>query len=188
MQKLVHATRPPPPSQSLPSLQREENPSHLHHLCARPTYHVQDQHIRNEKVRRMFYDIPCVKNMIAARQLGFLGKIIRGPNNCPACRMLTACCQHKHNQDRPYLHNREVIVRNLQLLFAKVPDVLIDEYGSLKDWFQEASHESYWKQLIHCLLNSQTPLPARPTPCPPPPKAKPPGTALSYTCNRRCNW
>jgi len=41
-----------------------------------------------------------------------------------------------------------VIVRNLQSLFAKVPDVLIDDYGSLKDWFQEALHEGYWKQLI----------------------------------------
>ena len=41
--------------------------------------------------------------------------------------MLTACCQHKCNQGRPsYLHNKDVIVRNLWLLFAKVPDVLID--------------------------------------------------------------
>ena len=58
---------------------------------------VQDQHIRNEKVRRMFYDIPCVKNMITTRQLGFLGKIIRGPIDRPARRLLTICCQHKCN-------------------------------------------------------------------------------------------
>jgi hypothetical protein len=34
---------------------------------------VQEHHIRNEKIRQMFYDIPCVVNMIATRQLGFLG-------------------------------------------------------------------------------------------------------------------
>ena len=34
----------------------------------------------------MFYDIPCVKNMIDARQLGFLGKVVvRGPIDRPAC-------------------------------------------------------------------------------------------------------
>jgi len=42
-------------------------------------------------------------------------------------RMLTACCQHKRNQGcTSYLHNKDVIVRNLWLLFAKVPYVLID--------------------------------------------------------------
>jgi hypothetical protein len=84
-------------------------------------------------------------NMIAARQLGFIGKVVRGPINRPARRMLTACCQHKSNRVRPYLHNKDVIVRNPRLLFAKVPDVLIDDYGygSLKDWFREALPESY---------------------------------------------
>jgi hypothetical protein len=51
--------------------------------------------------------------MIAARQLGFLGKVARGPHDALACRMLTACCQHKRKRGRPYLHNKDVIVRNL---------------------------------------------------------------------------
>jgi hypothetical protein len=37
---------------------------------------VKDNHIRNEKIRRLFYNIPCIWNMIAARQLGFLGKVV----------------------------------------------------------------------------------------------------------------
>ena len=41
--------------------------------------------------------------------------------------MLTACCQHKRSRGCPsYLHSKDVIVRNLWLLFAKVPNVLID--------------------------------------------------------------
>ena len=60
-----------------------------------------------------------------------------------ARRMLTACCQHKCKCGRPYLHNKDVIVQNLRLLFAQIPEVVIDDYGSVKDWFKEASHESY---------------------------------------------
>jgi hypothetical protein len=78
---------------------------------------VQEDRIRNDKICCLFYDIPCVINMIAARQLGFLGKVVCGPHDAPACRMLTACCQHKHKRGPPYLHNKD-IVQNLRLLFA----------------------------------------------------------------------
>ncbi len=71
--------------------------------------------------------------MITARQLGFLGKVVRGPTDAPARCMLTACCQHKRKCGRPYLHNKDVIVRNLRLLFAQIPKVVIDDYGSVKD-------------------------------------------------------
>jgi hypothetical protein len=134
---------------------------------------VQEDHIRNDKIQRMFYDIPCIIHMIVARQLGFLGKIVHGPHDSPACRMLTACCQHKRKVGRPYLHNKDVIVQNLHLLFAKVPEVVIDDYGSVKDWFKEASHETYWTTLIKCLLNKQEPIPARPTEWPPPCRCSP---------------
>jgi hypothetical protein len=129
---------------------------------------VQEDHNRNEKIRQMFYDIPCVINMIAARQLGFLGKVVRGPHDSPACRMLTACCQHKRKCECPYLHNKDIIVQNLQLLFAKISKVIIDDYGSVIDWFKEVSHKAYWAALIQCLLNKQAPLPTQPTTWPPP--------------------
>ena len=77
---------------------------------------VQEDRIQNDKIQRLFYDIPCVTNMIAARQLGFLGKVVCGPHDAPARRMLTDCCQNKRKHGRPYLHNKDVILRNLQLL------------------------------------------------------------------------
>jgi len=40
---------------------------------------VKEERIRNEHVRRMFYDIPCIGNMIAARQMDFIGKNICAP-------------------------------------------------------------------------------------------------------------
>jgi hypothetical protein len=55
---------------------------------------VREERIRNEHVRQMFYNIPRVSNMIAACQLHFIGKTIRGPFDRPAQQMLTACCNH----------------------------------------------------------------------------------------------
>jgi hypothetical protein len=52
---------------------------------------VREDCIRNEHVRRLFYNIPRVSNMIAAHQLDFIGKMIRGPFDRPAQQMLTAC-------------------------------------------------------------------------------------------------
>ena len=116
-------------------------------------------------MHQMFYDIPCIQNMIAARQLSFIGKVIQGPYNAPARRMLTACCQHTRKIGSPYLHNKDIIVRHLRLLFAKVPKVLIDDYGSVRDWYHEASHEQYWEQLVKCLLAlaQQVQIPTCPT-------------------------
>ena len=56
---------------------------------------VKEERIRNEKVRQMFYSIPCAWNMIAARQMDFIGKMIRGPSDRPSRNMITACCDHK---------------------------------------------------------------------------------------------
>jgi hypothetical protein len=55
---------------------------------------VREDCIWNEHVRQMFYDIPRVSNMIAARQLDFIGKTMRGPFDRPAQQMLTECCDN----------------------------------------------------------------------------------------------
>ena len=99
---------------------------------------MKDEHLHNEHVRRMFYDIPRIGNMIAARQLDFLGKTMRGPHDCPAQQMMTACCDNVRRVGRPFLHNKDFIVKNLRLLFANVPEVTIDDYGSLISWINEA--------------------------------------------------
>ncbi len=42
----------------------------------------------------MFYDIPCVCNMIIAQQLNLFGKIVHRPHDHPAQQMLAACCKN----------------------------------------------------------------------------------------------
>ena len=87
---------------------------------------VQEQRLRNGKVRDMFYSIPCVRNMIAARQMDFVGKMIRGPPDRPSRNMITACCDHKRRVGRPQTTGKNFMVENLRLLFQDIPTVQID--------------------------------------------------------------
>ncbi len=123
---------------------------------------MKEERIRNEHVRRMFYDIPCVCNMIAACQLDFIGKVVQGPYNLPAQQMLTVCCDQAHQVGRPFLHIKDFTVKNLQLLFVNVPEVTIDAFGSLKSWIKEASHKQYWNQVVACLMGRHASIPTRP--------------------------
>ena len=102
---------------------------------------VQEDRIRNEMVYKMFYSIPCVRNMIAARQADFIGKMIRGPPDQPSHNMITACCDHKRRFGRPQTKRKKFMVENLRLLFQDVPTVTIDCFGSLRDWIHEASNK-----------------------------------------------
>ena len=123
---------------------------------------VKEERIRNEKVRQMFYSIPCARNMIAARQMDFVGKMIRGPPDRPSRNMITACCDHKRRVGRPQTTGKNIMVENLRLLFKDVNTVNIDRFGSLRNWIHEANDEDYWNQLVKRLLHPDTPLPARP--------------------------
>jgi len=123
---------------------------------------VQEQRLRNGKVRHMFYSIPCVRNMIAARQMDFVGKMIRGPPDRPSRNMITACCDHKRRVGRPQTTGKNFMVENLRLLFQDIPTVQIDRHGSLRSWIHEASNENYWNQLVDQLLHPNTPTPEQP--------------------------
>ena len=97
-------------------------------------------------------------NMIAAHQLDFLEKTIWGPHNCPVQEMLMVFWRI----GRPFLHNKDYIVKNLRLLFLNVTEVNIDDYGFLKNWIQEAIDEKYWDNLIYCLRDRHASIPPRP--------------------------
>ena len=147
-------------------------------------FKVKEERIRNEHVRRMFYDISHVRNMIAARQMDFIGGAVRLPPDRPAQRMLTKCCNNTRLVGRPFLHNKDHIMKNLRLLFSEVPEVTIDDFGSPKSWIREASNAAYWTQLVKCLTDRHATLPPRPTTwpgprqsphnaAPPPPQQRP---------------
>ena len=117
-------------------------------------------------MRNIFYDVPTIECMIAASQLVLAKQsvlqTIRAPPDRSARKILTACCNNQRLVGRPQLHNKNFMVHNIRLLFARLPTTNIDRHGSLKDWINEASNEAYWNQLIQCLLHSDASLPERP--------------------------
>ena len=55
---------------------------------------VQEDLIRNKYVHKTFYDILRICNMIAARQMDFVGKVVQGDWSQPVKRMLVASCSN----------------------------------------------------------------------------------------------
>ena len=94
--------------------------------------------------------------------MDFTRKIICAPPNRPAQQMLTACCDNIRPVGLPNLHLKDYIIKNLRLLFANVPEVTINNFGSLKSWIREALHKQYWTQLVECLINPHASLSPRP--------------------------
>ncbi len=119
---------------------------------------VQEQWLCNDKVRGVFNFIPCIRKMIAAQQMNFVEKMIKGPPDCPSRNMIIACCDHKRQVGRPQMTGKHFMVENLRLLFHDVPTVQIDQYGSLRTWIHEASNKEYWCLLIGRLLHPLMPL------------------------------
>ncbi len=156
MQDLGNASSPPKQTGGVSTPQYPSHPSSLNDARQRRSY-------KSKHIRRMFFDIPRVRNMIAAGQMNFIGKVVRGPHDPPAQHMLTACCNNVWLTGRPFLHNKDHIVKNLCLLFAKVPEVTIDDYGSLSSWIRKASHAQYWDQLVACLTDRHATCPPHPT-------------------------
>jgi hypothetical protein len=91
--------------------------------------------------------------MIAAQQMDFIGSVVYVPCDRPAQCMLITCCNNTRLVGCPFLHNKNHIVKNLRLLLADMPEVTIDDFGSLKSWICEASHAPYWNQLVMCLTD-----------------------------------
>jgi hypothetical protein len=103
-------------------------------------FHVKEEQLHNKHVQRIFYDITHVKDMISACQLDFLGKTIHGPHNRPAQQMITACCNNVRQVGRPFLHNKDYIVKNLRLLstYLKSPltTTVPSSTGYTKPWMK----------------------------------------------------
>ena len=124
---------------------------------------VQEDHLKREHTREMFYGIADIRKTIAARQLSFIGKAVRNPTPDLSARlMITACCNHRRSSGRPQLQNKDTLVSNLVLLFERIEYVNIDAKGNLKDWIKYAQDSPIWKELIRCMLDPQRKLPDRP--------------------------
>ena len=86
-----------------------------------------------EKVRELLYNMPSTPKLIAAQQMQFIGKVVRGYFDQPPMMMPTAWCNHKRKAGGPNKTKKDFVVKHLRLLLARIHEVNIDHFGSLKD-------------------------------------------------------
>ena len=78
---------------------------------------VKEQVITNEKVRKVFFYIPNIKQHIATQQLNFVGKVVSSSDDQLPTKIITAWCNHKgligsllNTKKKSILHNIRHII------------------------------------------------------------------------------
>ena len=99
---------------------------------------VIEEQITNISIRERFFDIPTILNQIAHRQLTFIGKVVRNPNDQIPTKLLTAWCKHKRKPSGVLQNNKKKLAQNIRLV---VPAAAKD--GLLRTWVYFALDNSY---------------------------------------------
>jgi hypothetical protein len=77
------------------------------------------ERITNERIRKIFFNIPTAENTIVIRQMTYLGKIVRGPTNQPPRQMPTAWSANPRPKGGVLTTNKKSLVRSLHTLLPK---------------------------------------------------------------------
>ncbi len=77
---------------------------------------VKEERITNERIRKTFMNIPSAEDTITARQLTFIGKMVRGPNDHPPYQLLTTWTDTLRPQGGVLTTNKKAIVQSLHIL------------------------------------------------------------------------
>ena len=75
---------------------------------------VRECHIKNSHIRKMFYNIPCVRNQVAFKQLTYVGKIMRCERSHVPTIILTSWCDNPRKRGGQFLTNKESLVQILE--------------------------------------------------------------------------
>ena len=155
---------------------------------------VIDDKIKNESVRKQFFNTPTIRHQLARRKLTFIGKVVGNSEDQIPTQILTAWCENKRKPGAPLKNNKKNLTQNIRLI---VPGAAKD--GLLTTWVYLALDDSYWEHLVRQLgsnpstWNGTKPNP-RSTPPPrssqrttalstPPPKTGSPGLTFSFSCS-----
>ena len=143
---------------------------------------VREEKIRNERIRKIFYNIPDIRSIIAARISRFIGKVIRGPNDNPPKLFITAWCNHPRRPGKPLTTNKTTVVKALKTLLPETMES--DDKGHLGNWINIAMDVKIWNYKIERLKRPGVEIPeppsgpnhsssSAPPPSPPPPRQPP---------------
>ena len=118
---------------------------------------VRERHIKNSHICTMFYNIPCVSNQVAFRQLTYIGKILCREKSHVPTRFLTTWCDNPRKRGGQLLTDKDRLVRNLRLI---IPGV--DNAGSVSTWGFHAIDVKHWFLLLSTLKHPSNTMPDLP--------------------------
>ena len=109
---------------------------------------VIEERITNISIRERFFDIPTIRNKIAHRQLTFIGKVVRNPDDQITTKFLIAWCNNKRNPGGVLKKNKKNLAQNIRLVVHSAA-----KDGLLTTWMYFALDNSYWTYLISLIGN-----------------------------------
>ena len=107
---------------------------------------VKEERIKNLSVRSRFYTCPTAQNLIAIRQLTYIGKVLCNRSTHTPYQLLTTWCNHPRKRADVLTNNKKIVIKHLILV---VPDT--NKAGSLKTWAFHALDQNHWSHLINSL-------------------------------------
>ena len=77
---------------------------------------VIDEKIRNESVRKRFFNIPTIRYQLAKQQLTFFGKVVRKSEDQIPTQLLTSWFDNKRKLCTPLQNNKKKLTQNINLI------------------------------------------------------------------------
>ena len=108
-------------------------------------YEVKDNRIHNSDILNRI-NLPAMDNIIAKRQLRWIGKMARMDEERLPLKMLSCWINSPRPSRRPHTTIRNSMVRSLRLM-----DPEISNNGNLSEWFHIARERTEWNDLIDSL-------------------------------------
>ena len=147
---------------------------------------VHDERIRNERVRKIFFNIPDAESQLTIRQMTYIGKLTRTPEDHPPKQLLPAWVNKPRPRGGVLTTNKKAIVRSLAKLLPDEMEEIkfvkdektgemrakkgFESNGSFVRWTHIAQDEKTWNWHIEKLKQPGVPIP------PPRPSREPPPT------------
>ena len=107
---------------------------------------VKEEHIRNAQIRLEFNTINTISYMVIKRQLLYIGKIMRQPDDKIPGNIIFASIKGTIQTGRPQTTSRDAKCTSLRKLFPDIPD-----NGNLLFWGEFARDVITWNDLIRNL-------------------------------------
>ena len=126
-------------------------------------FRVEEEHIKNEQIREMFFNIPSPEVLIDCRTMKLLGDIVRAKASIdlPSRHLLIAFCKETRPVGRSLKSCKELLLASLFRLLKPI-GMYIDNKGSLKDWYMEALDKNFWDAYIAYMRDQSNPRPNPP--------------------------